>query len=108
MSEDKHEVSAALGRADALVQALRERGAAGPLQVAVETSEDEQPSVVLSAPRSRGRCIMAAGPTCDLRARLPLWLHKQLEERATRRMMAKTAYVCDLVMRDLGIDEKPS
>ena len=53
MSEDKHEVSAALGRADALVQALRERGAAGPLQVAVETSEDEQPSVVLSAPRSR-------------------------------------------------------
>ncbi len=51
---------------------------------------------------------MAAGPTCDLRARLPLWLHKQLEERATRRMMAKSAYVCDLVMRDLGIDEKPS
>lgn len=85
-----NEISEALERADAFVQALRDRGAA------------EQPS----APRARGRYIVSPGPTSDFRARLPLWLHKKLEERAAARLMAKSAYVCELVLRDLGIDEE--
>ena len=49
----------------------------------------------------QGRRILAQGPTADLRARLPLWLWKKIEERAAQRSQAKSSYIFDLVLRDL-------